>query len=95
MSDRQGDYKLAEAQQQVDEVVGIMRENMDRVLERDAKLSDLEDRSDELKDGATRFQSSSKKLKKRMWWQNCKWTLALILVILVIIIIIVVHFTKK
>ena len=29
---------------QVDDVVGIMRENVEKVMERDQKLSDLDDR---------------------------------------------------
>ena len=29
---------------QVDDVVGIMRENVEKVMERDSKLSDLDDR---------------------------------------------------
>jgi hypothetical protein len=32
----------------VDEVVGIMRDNIEKVLERDQKLTDLEDKSGEL-----------------------------------------------
>ena len=42
---RAGNYKLQDTQNQVDEVVGIMRGNIEKVLERDSKLSDLEDKS--------------------------------------------------
>eukprot|EP00040_Diaphanoeca_grandis_P001212 m.17777 g.17777 ORF g.17777 m.17777 type:complete len:96 (+) comp11670_c0_seq1:51-338(+) len=81
--------KLQTTQDQVDEVVGIMKGNMDKVLERDAKLSDLEDTSDKLVDGANRFQVTSKRLKNQMWWQNARWWIIIIFVVLVIIGIIV------
>eukprot|EP00039_Didymoeca_costata_P018562 m.333999 g.333999 ORF g.333999 m.333999 type:complete len:140 (+) comp17265_c0_seq1:70-489(+) len=79
--------RLVEAQSQVDEVVGIMRGNMEKVLERDAKLGDLEDKSETLAEGSARFQMTSKKLKNAMWWQDKKWWCYLVIVILVIIVI--------
>lgn len=40
-----GSKRLAQQQAQVDEVVDIMRQNVDRVLERDKNLSLLDDRA--------------------------------------------------
>ena len=51
---------------QVDEVVVVMRGNLEKVLERDVQLGDLEDKSGNLADSAFNFQSSSTKLKKQM-----------------------------
>ena len=42
-----GSKRLAQQLAQVDEVVGIMRENVDKVLERDKNLSLLDDRAGE------------------------------------------------
>ena len=66
-----------------------MRNNVEKVLERDAKLGDLEDKSDALKDGAERFQTSSRKLKNKMWWKNLKWTGLCVIVIAILVVIIV------
>uniref|UniRef100_A0A3Q1C767 V-SNARE coiled-coil homology domain-containing protein n=1 Tax=Amphiprion ocellaris TaxID=80972 RepID=A0A3Q1C767_AMPOC len=44
------------------QVVDIMRVNVDNVLERDQKLSELDDRADALQAGASQFESS----------KNCK-----------------------
>ncbi|CAH8435637.1 unnamed protein product [Schistosoma bovis] len=41
--------RLQQTQAQVDEVVDIMRVNMEKVLERDAKLSQLDDRAGRLR----------------------------------------------
>lgn len=49
-----------------------MRVNVDKVLERDQKLSELDDRADALQAGASQFESSAAKLKNKYWWKNMK-----------------------
>uniref|UniRef100_H3ARG7 Vesicle associated membrane protein 3 n=1 Tax=Latimeria chalumnae TaxID=7897 RepID=H3ARG7_LATCH len=84
-----GNRRLQQTQAQVDEVVDIMRVNVDKVLERDQKLSELDDRADALQAGASQFETSAAKLKRKYWWKNCKMWAILIAVVLVIIIIII------
>eukprot|EP00039_Didymoeca_costata_P018524 m.333835 g.333835 ORF g.333835 m.333835 type:complete len:99 (+) comp17227_c0_seq1:45-341(+) len=91
----QNPYRLQETQNQVDEVVGIMRDNIDKVLERDAKLSDMEDKSEHLADGAKRFQRSAVKLKNAMWWQDKKFCICLTFVIIIILVVIIVPIVLK
>ncbi|KAF6346009.1 vesicle associated membrane protein 3 [Rhinolophus ferrumequinum] len=82
--------KLQQTQNQVDEVVDIMRVNVDKVLERDQKLSELDDRADALQAGASQFETSAAKLKRKYWWKNCKmWAIGISVVVVIIIIIIV------
>ncbi|TNN86842.1 Vesicle-associated membrane protein 2 [Liparis tanakae] len=68
--------RLQQTQAQVDEVVDIMRVNVDKVLERDQKLSELDDRADALQAGASQFETSAAKLKNKYWWKNAKCTSA-------------------
>ncbi|KAJ7312347.1 Vesicle-associated membrane protein 3 [Desmophyllum pertusum] len=82
--------RLQQTQAQVDEVVDIMKVNVDKVLERDAKLSELDSRADQLQAGASQFEHSAARLKRKMWWQNCKMWIILIVVIVVIIAAIVI-----
>ncbi|XP_006267925.1 vesicle-associated membrane protein 3 [Alligator mississippiensis] len=82
--------RLQQTQHQVDEVVDIMRVNVDKVLERDQKLSELDDRADALQAGASQFETSAAKLKRKYWWKNCKMWAILIATVLIIIIIIIV-----
>ena len=49
-----------------------MRMNVDKVLERDQKLSELDNRADALQAGASQFETSAAKLKRKYWWKNCK-----------------------
>lgn len=53
-----------------------MRVNVDKVLERDQKLSELDDRADALQAGASQFETSAAKLKRKYWWKNCKVTMS-------------------
>ncbi|XP_049680616.1 vesicle-associated membrane protein 1 isoform X2 [Accipiter gentilis] len=64
--------RLQQTQAQMKEVVDIMCVNVDKVLQRDEKLSELDDRADALQAGASQFESSAAKLKRKYWWKNCK-----------------------
>merc|ERR1712062_559128 len=86
--------QLENTQKQVQEVVGVMRNNIDKVLERDSKLNDLDYRASNLQATSAVFQQSSRRLRKKYWWQNLKMKLILGGVcILVIIIILIAYFS--
>uniref|UniRef100_A0A834R6Z0 Vesicle-associated membrane protein 2 n=1 Tax=Sarcoptes scabiei TaxID=52283 RepID=A0A834R6Z0_SARSC len=72
MSQTTSSKRLQQTQAQVDEVVGIMRTNVEKVLERDQKLSELDDRADALQQGASQFEQQAGKLKRKYWWKNLK-----------------------
>ncbi|CAH8664412.1 unnamed protein product [Schistosoma bovis] len=82
--------RLQQTQAQVNEVVDIMRVNVDKVLERDKNLSELDGRADALQAGASQFEASAGKLKRKFWWKNCKMLAVLgVLVVILIIVLIV------
>jgi len=68
--------RMAQQQAQVDEVVGIMRNNVEKVLERDQKLNELDEKADALQDGASQFEKSAGKLKNKFWMENLKTIIA-------------------
>lgn len=86
--------RLKQTQAQVDEVVGIMRVNVEKVLERDQKLSELDQRADALQHGAAQFEQQAGKLKRKQWWANMKMMIimGIIGVVLLIIIILSIYF---
>jgi len=94
-SQHQPPRKLQQTQAQVDEVVNIMRVNVDKVLERDQKLSELDDRATALTEGASQFEASATRLKRKMWWQNTKMIIIMVAVAIVLLIIIVVWATAS
>ena len=80
--------------EQVKEVAGIMKDNRDKVLEREGKLSDLDTRADNLNKSATKFNSNATAVRKKMWWENIKTKFCIgvsFFVIVVLIIMIVLH----
>ncbi|XP_070801607.1 vesicle-associated membrane protein 2-like [Pituophis catenifer annectens] len=81
--------RLQQTQAQVNEVVDIMRVNVDKVLERDHKLSELDNRADALQAGASQFETSAAKLKRKYWWKNCKMMIILGVLCAIILIIII------
>ncbi|KAH0506318.1 Coiled-coil domain-containing protein 85C [Microtus ochrogaster] len=67
-----------------------MRVSVDKVLERDEKLSELDDCADALQAGTSQFETSPAKLKRKYRWKNCKmWAIGISVLVIVVIIIIV------
>ncbi|XP_060534324.1 synaptobrevin-1 isoform X1 [Cylas formicarius] len=87
--------RLQQTQAQVDEVVDIMKTNVEKVLERDQKLSELDDRADALQQGASQFEQQAGKLKRKFWLQNLKMMIIMGVIGLVILIIIVMKFMPE
>eukprot|EP00035_Acanthoeca_spectabilis_P025252 m.457570 g.457570 ORF g.457570 m.457570 type:complete len:108 (+) comp21292_c0_seq1:371-694(+) len=84
-----GPVRMDDLQKDIDTTVDVMRSNLEKVLERDAQLSTLEDMSDNLKDGAGRFQKSTRSLKRKQWWANARWWIYTGLLVVVIVGVVV------
>lgn len=87
--------RLQATQAQVDEVVDIMKTNVEKVLERDQKLSELDDRADALQQGASQFEQQAGKLKRKFWLQNLKMMIIMGVIALIILAIIVAKFMPE
>ena len=51
---------------QVDEVTGMMSENLQKIMERGEKMEELEDKAARLEEGSKQFQMSAAKVKKQL-----------------------------
>jgi len=78
---------------QVDEVTEIMRANVEKVLERDAMISQLDERADALKEGAEMFEKQAGALKSKYWWKNMKMIAIMAIVAIILLGIIFSWFT--
>lgn len=76
-------------QGEIDNVRGIMTENIERVLERGERLDLLVDKTDRLGGSARDFRVRSRGLKRRMWWKNMKLMVMLGLVIVFLLYLMV------
>ena len=87
--------RMAQQQAQVDDVVGIMRTNVEKVLERDQKLSELDERADALQNGASQFEKQAGKLKNKFWLQNMKWIVIGVIVTMIFLIFLYLNFAGE
>lgn len=63
---------LSAVQSQIEDVKGVMVENIEKVLERGEKIELLVDKTDRLNQQAFKFESSSRHLRRAMWWKNAQ-----------------------
>ena len=57
---------------QIDEVKGVMVQNIEKVLERGEKIELLVDKTDRLNQQAFKFEASSRNLRKAMYWKKMR-----------------------
>jgi len=86
--------RMQQTQAQVDEVTEIMRVNVEKVLERDAMISALDERADALKEGAEMFEKQAGALKSKMWWKNAKMLIVMGVVGVVFAAVVFMWFSK-
>lgn len=84
------DPKLGKLQNQVGEVIDVMKDNVNKVMDRGYKLEELQDRSDDLVNNSELFRSRSSSLRHRMWWQNCRAKIIICAVILLVLALIII-----
>lgn len=82
--------QMDKVQTEVDELKGIMVENIDKIIERGLNLNDLKESCDNLEVQAGQFKLTSKKVKRKMFLKNKKYLLLIVLSISVLICILVI-----
>ncbi|XP_015785957.1 vesicle-associated membrane protein 721 isoform X2 [Tetranychus urticae] len=85
--------KVDQVQQQVAQVTNMMQENISKILDRGQKLDHLEDRSALLSSKSEDFRVSSRRLGRKMKWQNMR--VNIIIGLIVIALIIIIYFAVK
>ncbi|KAF9196372.1 hypothetical protein BGZ50_000774 [Haplosporangium sp. Z 11] len=82
--------KTAQLQQQVDDVVGIMQQNIDSVRDRGENLDSLQHKTGDLEQGAVQFRKGASGVRRQMYWKNMKMRLLIGLGVVILLIIIIV-----
>ncbi|WFD36787.1 synaptobrevin [Malassezia cuniculi] len=78
-SSRPGASRTAQIQAQIDETVGVMRENINKVNERGENLDSLQDKTDNLSISAQGFRRGANRVRKQMWWKDMKMRMIIVL----------------
>lgn len=84
-----GKSRLQQAQEDVEEVKGIMLDNLNKADERSGKLEELEDRADVLLERGKTFAKTTNKVKQQKRWENQKMKVVIIGVAVVAALIII------
>ena len=61
-----------------------------KVLERDGKLSDLENRAEHLQEGSKQFNASAVRVKRKMFWEDMKMKIIIGSIVSIVIIAIII-----
>ncbi|RVE66133.1 hypothetical protein OJAV_G00123420 [Oryzias javanicus] len=86
--------KLDQVQSQVNEVKDILKDNIDKVLERGDRLNELIDKTDDLQASADSFQRTSTRVARKYWWKNIKMMILIGVILLIVLILIILAATK-
>ena len=89
-ADFAGDAQVARVQEQLDEVKGVIRTNIDSLLNRGERIELLVDTTERLTQASFKFQESATRLKNQHWWQSKKNQITLAVVILIVVFLIIV-----
>jgi hypothetical protein len=93
--DRFGEIEMVVADsfmpgQQIDDTVGVMRENINKVSQRGERLDSLQDKTDNLAVSAQGFRRGANRVRKEMWWKDVKMRICLVVVVILLILVIVI-----
>ncbi|KAM6902167.1 vesicle-associated membrane protein 8 [Xenentodon cancila] len=86
--------QLDKVQSQVNEVKVILKDNIDKVMERGDRLDDLIGKTDDLQASADSFQRTSTRVARKYWWKNIKMMIIIGAVVLIILILIILAAAK-
>ncbi|KAI0808833.1 synaptobrevin-domain-containing protein [Xylaria sp. FL0064] len=85
-----GNSRTQALQAQIDDTVGVMRENITKVSQRGDRLDALQNKTDDLAQSAHTFQRRANKTRRAMWWKEQQMKLWILLGIVVLLVIIIV-----
>ncbi|XP_012058398.1 PREDICTED: synaptobrevin homolog 2-like [Atta cephalotes] len=84
------DNKMDTVKLQIQEVADVMRDNVQKVIDRGERLEDLQQASDRLNMAGNEFREAAKRAQRRAWLQNVKSRIIIISITVTIVLFIVV-----
>lgn len=86
--------KTRQVQQQVDEVIGIMQNNIEKVMQRGEKLDSLQNKTEDLQQGALQFKKGASRVRREMWLKNLKMKIIIFVIIAILLALIIYGIVK-
>jgi len=85
-----GNTRTAALQAQIDDTVGVMRENINKVSQRGERLDSLQDKTDNLATSAQGFRRGANRVRKQMWWRDMRMRICIIVGIIILLLVIII-----
>ncbi|KAI0021372.1 synaptobrevin-domain-containing protein [Xylariomycetidae sp. FL0641] len=85
-----GNARTQALQAQIDDTVGVMRENINKVSQRGERLDALQDKTDNLAVSAQGFRRGANRVRKQMWWKDMKMRMCLVIGVIILLVVIIV-----
>eukprot|EP01112_Ceratiomyxa_fruticulosa_P014951 TRINITY_DN4341_c0_g1_i1.p1 TRINITY_DN4341_c0_g1~~TRINITY_DN4341_c0_g1_i1.p1 ORF type:complete len:171 (+),score=38.47 TRINITY_DN4341_c0_g1_i1:1119-1631(+) len=95
MASGQPKAKTQQVIEQVEEVKGIMHNNIELMLQNHDKVENLQDKTEMMSSNAKQFKRQATAVKRQMWWRNLKLQIIIVLVVLGVLAIIIVPIALK
>ncbi|XP_016909467.1 vesicle-associated membrane protein 4-like isoform X2 [Apis cerana] len=95
VTETKADGKMDSVRLQIQEVTEVMRENVQKVIERGEKLEDLQEVSDRLTMAGNEFRAAARKAQQRAWLQNFKTRIILVTITVTVVVCIIVSIAVK
>jgi len=80
---------MKQASKQINQLQDVMKENIEKVLEREEKIEILLENTDGLQEEATGFKQAGKQVQKTMYWRDKKRNCCLIVCCIIVSVVIV------
>ncbi|XP_069475141.1 vesicle-associated membrane protein 5 [Ambystoma mexicanum] len=89
------DKRLKDLENDAAEITGILSENVNKVIEREGKLADLDVRGQELVDMSKVFHKTARTVERKTRWSNIKFKIiiAAAVTLFILILILVLYFS--
>jgi vesicle-associated membrane protein 4 len=75
---------------QIDDTIGVMQENINKVSQRGERLDSLQHKTENLGISAKSFRRGANRVRKELWWKDMKMRMCLIGGIIILLIVITV-----
>ncbi|CAH0040170.1 unnamed protein product, partial [Clonostachys solani] len=86
----EGNNRTQALQAQIDDTVGVMRDNINKVSQRGERLDTLQNKTNDLATSAQGFRRGANRVRKQMWWKDMKMRVCLIVGIIVLLLVIII-----
>jgi len=88
----EGGDKVSQVMREVDQVKGVMSENINQAMSNLESTEALNEKTQEMKAQSNMFNKQAKTAKNQMWWKNMKLNIIIACVVVIIIVAMLANF---